>query len=318
MKIVVLDTELVNPGDLAWDDFSRLGELVLYPGTPPEKAAARLAGADVALLNRVSMTRDTLRECPSLRYIGLFSTGYNQVDIAAARQQGITVSNVPGYSTVSVSQHTIALLLAATNHVASLTGQVQSGAWVHSEQTFPQDTPSELYGKTLGIIGLGNIGKAVAGIAAALGMRVLATGTRPTPEGEALATFCTLPELLAASDVVSLHCPLLPATRHIIDEAALACMKPGAILLNTSRGPLIDDAAVAQALHSGHLAAAGLDVLPKEPPAPGSPLLSAPRCFITPHMGWRTPETRARLLGQVLRNLLAFLEGNPENVVSLG
>ena len=316
MKLVMLDAELVNPGDLSWGDFARLGEWEVYLETPREEIAARLAGADIALTNRAPIRAETVQKCPSLRYIGLFSTGHNQVDIEAAKRQGIVVSNVPGYSTACVAQHTIALLLAAVNHVEAYHADVQSGGWTRKGQSLLQYPLAELQGKTMGIVGLGSIGRAVAKIAAALGMRVLAAGSRPTAEGEALARYCTLEELLAASDVVSLHCPLLPATKNIIDEAALARMKPGAILLNTARGRLIDEEALAKALHSGHITAAGLDVFSKEPLPPGSPLLTAPNCLITPHVAWTAPETRSRLLGVVLSNLQAFLAGRPENVVN--
>lgn len=317
MKIVILDGEIANPGDLSWDEIAKLGELTVYTNTPAEQVPQRVGNAEIVIMNKVPLPRATLQACPNLRYIGLLSTGYNIVDIEAAKELGILVSNVPGYSTAGVAQSAIALLLEICNQVAHHSAEVHAGKWGQTQDwSFWSKNLIELQGKTFGAIGFGSIGQATGKIAAALGMQVLATGSRPTPQGQAIARYVPLPQLLQQADVVSLHCPLLPETRHIIRKETIEQMKTGAILINTARGPLIQEEDVAQALHSGKLYAAGMDVAPKEPIPDSSPLLSAPNCFITPHIAWAARETRARLLGMVADNLRAFLQGAPTHVVN--
>lgn len=317
MRIVVLDGEIANPGDLSWDGLAELGELTVYENTTAGQMAERIGNAEAVILNKVPLGLAVMELCPHLRYIGLLSTGYNIVDIEAARQRGIPVCNVPGYSTAGVAQSAIALLLEICNQVGHHSAEVHAGKWAATKDwSFWSKNLIELQGKTMGIIGFGNTGRATGKIAAALGMRVLAAGSRPTPEGAAIAEYVELPRLLAQSDVVSLHCPLLPATKRMINKETIGKMKEGAILLNTARGQLLNDDDVAAALHSGKLYAAGLDVVSHEPIPDDSPLLVAPNCFITPHIAWAARETRKRLLEVVAQNLKAFVSGAPQNVVN--
>ena len=294
MKIVILDAYAANPGDLSWDEFAALGELTVYDRTAQEYAAA----------------------CPNLKLVSILATGYNIVDLAAAKRRGITVCNVPGYSTRAVVQMTFALLLEICQQVGLHSGAVHTGRW----QTCPDfcfwDRPLiELDGKTIGIVGYGAIGSAVGTVAQALGMKLLVTARheKPVPEG---ARFVSLPELLAQSDVVSLHCPQTAENARMIDAGALAQMKDGAILINTARGGLLDEQAVADALRSGKLLAAGMDVVSAEPIRADNPLLTAPNCFLTPHIAWAPLETRRRLQAISAENLRAFLAGKPQNVVN--
>lgn len=317
MKIVVLDGELANPGDLSWALVESLGALTVLSGTKPQQAVQKIGDAEAVILNKVPLPRQVLQACPKLRYVGLLSTGYNHVDVAAAKEFGITVSNVPNYSTAGVAQHTLALLLEICNQVGYNNQKVQEGAWDFARWTAWDRPLTELCGKTLGIVGFGNIGRAFGAAAKALGMRVVAHGGTPTPEGRAIGEYIGLSALLAQADVVSLHCPLLPETRHIINESSLDKMRRGAILLNTSRGALVQEQALANALAAGKLAAAGLDVVEEEPLREASPLWRAKNCFITPHIAWAARETRARLLDVVYQNLLAFINGAPANVVSI-
>lgn len=317
MKIVVLDGHTLNPGDLSWDELRALGECEIHPRTPPELVAARAAGAEVVLTNKVALDAATLAALPELRYIGVLATGYNVVDAAAARARGVTVTNVPGYSTKSVAQLTFALLLELTHHAGHHAATVRAGRWAASADFCYWDFPlRELDGLTFGVVGFGAIGREVAGIAAAFGMRVLAHSRRrpePLPPG---VEFVALDDLFARADVVSLHCPLTPETRHLVNAERLARMKPGAFLLNTGRGPLVDEAALAAALNGGRLAGAGLDVLSAEPPPADHPLLTARNCLITPHLAWASGAARRRLLREVAANLRAFLSGSPRNVVN--
>lgn len=316
MKIVILDADKANPGDLSWDAFEALGELTVYDDTPREKVAARMAGADAVLVNKTILSGDTLRASKGLRYVGLFSTGTNVVDLEAARRCGITVTNVPGYATNAVAQHTFALLLEICNRVGAQSASTRRGDWPRRGWTYWDDPLTELCGKTFGVIGFGSIGRQSGRIASAFGMRVLAAGSRPSEEGRAIGEYTTLEDLLPRSDIVSLHCPLTPETENLISAATLAQMKPGAILLNTARGGLVVDADLAQALNSGKLAAAGLDVVSREPMREDNPLRSAPNCFITPHVAWVALETRRRLLEIAADNLRAFLADAPQNVVN--
>lgn len=316
MKIVILDAYAANPGDLSWDEFAALGELTVYDRTAPEDVAARIGDAEVVFINKVRLTDDIFAACPNLKLVSILATGYNIVDLAAAKRRGITVCNVPGYSTRAVVQMTFALLLEICQQVGLHSGAVHTGRW----QTCPDfcfwDRPLiELDGKTMGIVGYGAIGSAVGTVAQALGMKLLVTARheKPVPEG---ARFVSLPELLAQSDVVSLHCPQTAENARMIDAGALAQMKDRAILLNTARGGLLDEQAVADALRSGKLLAAGMDVVSAEPIRADNPLLTAPNCFLTPHIAWAPLETRRRLQAISAENLRAFLAGKPQNVVN--
>ncbi len=316
MKIVILDAYAANPGDLSWDEFAALGELTVYDRTAQEDAAARIGDAEIVFINKVRLTDEIFAACPNLKLVSILATGYNIVDLAAAKRRGITVCNVPGYSTRAVVQMTFALLLEICQQVGLHSGAVHTGRW----QTCPDfcfwDRPLiELDGKTMGIVGYGAIGSAVGTVAQALGMKLLVTARheRPVPEG---ARFVSLPELLAQSDVVSLHCPQTAENARMIDAGALAQMKDGAILLNTARGGLLDEQAVADALRSGKLLAAGMDVVSAEPIRADNPLLTAPNCFLTPHIAWAPLETRRRLQAISAENLRAFLAGKPQNVVN--
>lgn len=316
MKIVILDAYAANPGDLSWDEFAALGELTVYDRTAQEDAAARIGDAEVVFINKVRLTDEIFAACPNLKLVSILATGYNIVDLAAAKRRGITVCNVPGYSTRAVVQMTFALLLEICQQVGLHSGAVHTGRW----QTCPDfcfwDRPLiELDGKTMGIVGYGAIGSAVGTVAQALGMKLLVTARheKPVPEG---ARFVSLPELLAQSDVVSLHCPQTAENARMIDAGALAQMKDRAILLNTARGGLLDEQAVADALRSGKLLAAGMDVVSAEPIRADNPLLTAPNCFLTPHIAWAPLETRRRLQAISAENLRAFLAGKPQNVVN--
>ena len=316
MKIVILDAYAANPGDLSWDEFAALDDLTVYDRTAQEDAAARIGDAEVVFINKVRLTDEIFAACPNLKLVSILATGYNIVDLAAAKRRGITVCNVPGYSTRAVVQMTFALLLEICQQVGLHSGAVHTGRW----QTCPDfcfwDRPLiELDGKTMGIVGYGAIGSAVGTVAQALGMKLLVTARheKPVPEG---ARFVSLPELLAQSDVVSLHCPQTAENARMIDAGALAQMKDGAILLNTARGGLLDEQAVADALRSGKLLAAGMDVVSAEPIRADNPLLTAPNCFLTPHIAWAPLETRRRLQAISAENLRAFLAGKPQNVVN--
>lgn len=316
MKIVIFDAYAANPGDLSWDEFAALGDLTVYDRTAQEDAAARIGDAEVVFINKVRLTDEIFAACPNLKLVSILATGYNIVDLAAAKRRGITVCNVPGYSTRAVVQMTFALLLEICQQVGLHSGAVHTGRW----QTCPDfcfwDRPLiELDGKTMGIVGYGAIGSAVGTVAQALGMKLLVTARheKPVPEG---ARFVSLPELLAQSDVVSLHCPQTAENARMIDAGALAQMKDGAILLNTARGGLLDEQAVADALRSGKLLAAGMDVVSAEPIRADNPLLTAPNCFLTPHIAWAPLETRRRLQTISAENLRAFLAGKPQNVVN--
>ena len=316
MKIVILDAYAANPGDLSWDEFAALGELTVYDRTAQEDAAARIGDAEVVFINKVRLTDEIFAACPNLKLVSILATGYNIVDLAAAKRRGITVCNVPGYSTRAVVQMTFALLLEICQQVGLHSGAVHTGRWQSCPDFCFWDRPLiELDGKTMGIVGYGAIGSAVGTVAQALGMKLLVTARheKPVPEG---ARFVSLPELLAQSDVVSLHSPQTAENARMIDAGALAQMKDGAILLNTARGGLLDEQAVADALRSGKLLAAGMDVVSAEPIRADNPLLTAPNCFLTPHIAWAPLETRRRLQAISAENLRAFLAGKPQNVVN--
>ena len=319
MKIAVLDAYTANPGDLSWAELQGLGEVTIYDRTAPEDVVQRASDAEAVLVNKVKLTREVLDRLPRLRYIGVLATGYNVVDIAAARERGIVVTNVPAYSTMSVAQMVFAHLLNICNNVAHYSEDVKAGQWAVSEDFCFYNTPLlELAGKTMCIVGLGNIGMAVAKMAQAFGMKVLALSGKTAEElqksGIRKALSCE--ELFTGADVLSLHCPLDEGTYHFVNAERLGRMKPSAILINTGRGPLVDEQALADALNSGRLYAAGIDVLTEEPPANGSPLLGARNCHITPHIAWASAEARERLLAVATENIKAFVEGRPQNVVS--
>ena len=316
MKIVILDGHATNPGDISWQPIAELGELAVYDQTPVEEISRRAAGAEVLITNKTPISRETLEKLPALRYIGTLATGYNVIDVDAARERGIPVCNVPSYCTRAVAQMTFALLLSLTNHVMLHSDSVRAGTWCRSKEFCYWELPLyELEHKTMGILGYGSIGRAVAEAAQAFGMRILVYSRTPKelPKGWEWVGF---EELLRRSDVLSLHCPLTPQTEQIIDEKALARMKPGAFLLNTSRGGLLAEQAVADALNSGRLAGAGLDVLSTEPPKADNPLLTAKNCLITPHIAWGAQDSRARLVATVAENIAAFERGEPQNVVN--
>lgn len=312
MKICILDGYSLNPGDLDWSPVERLGDVTLFDRTPADKIVERAADADIVLTNKVPFSADTLRQLPRLRFICVLATGYNIIDTEAAARQGVVVANIPAYSTMSVAQMAFAHILNITNHVASYAREVADGKWTNCPDfCFWDSALTELAGKTMGIVGLGNTGMATARIAVAMGMKVVAMTSKSAdtlPEG---ITPAPLDDVLASADVVSLHCPLTPSTRHIINAASIAKMKPSAILINTGRGPLVNEQAAADALNGGRLAAFGADVLSQEPPRGDNPLLSARNCFLTPHIAWATLEARTRLMSTATENVRQFIAGEP-------
>lgn len=331
LRVVVLDGRPMHGGDLDWSALEQLGDLTVHDRTNPDQLLARAADAHCLLTNKVVLDARVMAVLPALRYIGVTATGVNVVDLDAARRRGITVTNVPAYSTASVAQHVFALLLELVSHVAAHDAAVRDtgehaardprGGWpACPDFSFTVAPITELAGKRLGIVGLGDIGQAVARIGAAFGMPILAADaqrSRPTldlPTG--LVQWMPLDDLFAHADILSLHCPLTDATRRLVNHHRLVRMKPSAMLINTGRGPLVDEDALAAALHEGRIAGAGLDVLSTEPPAPDNPLLHAPRCFITPHVAWASVEARRRLMRTVVDNLYAFVQGRPVNVVN--
>jgi glycerate dehydrogenase len=317
MKIVVLDGYTLNPGDLDWSGLEKLGRCEIHDRTPDDQIVARAAGAEIVLTNKIALTRAMLESLPELRYIGVLATGYNIVDVAAAAERKIPVTNVPAYGTRSVAQMVFALILELTQRTGHHAQTVREGRWSRSPDFCYWDYPLiELDGLNLGIVGYGRIGRAVAELGRAFGMNVLAITRTPSTPGQDLTSFVDLETLLRESDVASLHCPLTSDTRNIVNAERLALMKPSAFLINTSRGPLIDEPALAQALNSGRIAGAGLDVLSEEPPPAHHPLFQAKNCFITPHIAWATRAARARLLNTAVANVEAFLKGAPQNVVN--
>ena len=319
MKIVVLDGFTENPGDLSWEALEKYGELTVYDRTPAETAAIveRIGDAEIVVTNKCPIGREIIDACPGIRYIAVLATGYNVVDVQYAAGKGIPVSNVPTYGTASVGQFAIALLLEICSRVAHHSEAVHSGRWQSAPDWTFWDYPLiELAGKTMGIIGFGKIGQTTGRIAKAMGMRILATGSRETEAGREIAQYVDLDTLLRESDVVALHCPLFPSTRGIINRDTIARMKDGVILINNSRGPLIVEQDLADALNSGKVYAAGLDVVSTEPIRADNPLLSAKNCLITPHISWAPKEARARILDITAQNLEAFLNGAPINVVN--
>lgn len=314
-RIVVLDGHTVNPGDLPLTELEALGELVVFERTPPELVLERSRDADVLVTNKTVISAATIAALPRLRGIAVLATGVNVVDVGAARARGIPVSNVPSYSTASVAEHTLALLFELTRHVGLHTGLARDGSWSKCPDfSFWREPMVELDGLTLGIVGLGEIGSRVALLGRALGMAVVATASRRRAAPEGVRTV-PLDDVFAESDVVSLHCPLTPETERLVSAERLRRMKPSALLLNTARGALIDEPALAEALERDVIAGAGLDVLSVEPPPADHPLLRAPRCIVTPHQAWTSRAARARLLRATVENVAGLLAGRPQNVV---
>ena len=318
VKIVVLDGATVNPGDNPWEPVARLGELTVHDRTPDELILARAAEAEILLTNKTPLSATTIAALPKLRFIAELATGYNNIDVKAAGARGIPVVNVPGYSTVSVAQHAFALLLSLANGICAHSQAVRQGEWISAADfSFSKGSLVELAGKRLGIVGLGEIGRRVAVIAHAFGMEVAAFNpkSRRQPEGVPV-TWLSLEELFATSDVVSLHCPLTPSNEKFVGASMLRLMKPAAFLINTARGGLVDEAALAEALDSGLIAGAGLDVVAAEPMVVGNPLRTAKNCMITPHNAWASLAARGRLMAVTAGNIAAFLRGEPMNVVN--
>ena len=315
IKIVVTDGYTLNPGDLSWKEIEALGELKVYDRTRPDEIVDRCRDANIVLTNKVPFNEATLAELPRLKMIAVTATGYNIIDVQAAAKKGIVVSNVPAYGTASVAQHTISLLLELTNHVGKHAASVAAGDWARSADFSYQLAPvTELAGKTLGIVGWGNIGEQTARIAQAFGMELLYYN--PSKKENAFAEWVPLQELFAKCDFVSLHCPLKPDNIGFVNNDILRVMKPGACIINTSRGQLINEQHLADALNNGRIAGAALDVLSVEPPAPQNPLLTAKNCIITPHIAWISKEARQRVMATTVANVAGFLNSKPVHVVS--
>lgn len=317
MKTVVLDGYGLNPGDISWSEIESLTELTVYDRTSADQILERAEGAEALLTNKTVLTADILRQLPDLKYVGVLATGFNVVDCKVARELGIIVTNIPAYSTMSVAQNVFALILEITNQVGHFTRKNRDGRWAEGPDFCWWDSPlTELAGKSLGIIGFGHIGQAVARIGEAFGMRILTSSSKPAhalPEGVEKRD---IDSIFSESDIITLHCPLADDTLHLVNAHRLSMMKPEAILINTGRGPLVDENALAEALKEGRLRAAGVDVLSTEPPAKDNPLLSAPNCYITPHVSWATVEARKRLMHIAADNLKAYISGDPVNVVN--
>ena len=317
VKIVILDAYTANPGDLDWEKLAALGQLESYDRTPANLVTERAAGAEFVLTNKTVLSAESIGRLAKLRYIGVLATGYNVVDLGAAGTRGVPVTNIPTYSTPAVAQMVFAHVLHLTQHVATHAEKVRNGDWASCPDfCFWNQQLTELSGRTFGIIGLGQIGRQVAGIARAFGMDVIAHNHRPPSELPNGVELGELDEVFEKSDVLSLHCPLTNKNHHLVNAARLAQMKPGALLINTARGPLVDTVALAKALHDGEIAGAGLDVMEAEPPPADHPLYAVPNCHITPHIGWATKSARRRLIDIAEQNVRAYLNGHPQNVVN--
>lgn len=318
MKIIILDGHTLNPGDISWNEIKQLGQLTVYDRTPEELIIERIGDAEIVLTNKTPLSAKTLERCPSVKFIGVLATGYNVVDVQAARQRNIIVSNVPSYSTMSVAQLSTALLLELCHHVGEHNSDVRSGGWANSIDFCYWHSPLiELMGKKLGLIGYGQIGSAFAKVALALGMEILVyTPSQKKSIEQPHVRVVSLDELLAESDVISLHCPLTEKNTGMVNRSNIAKMKNGVMLINTSRGGLIVEQDLADALNSGKVAGAGLDVLSVEPPSKDNPLLSARNCIITPHIAWAPKEARLRLMDITIENIKHYLAGKPQNVVN--
>lgn len=317
MKLAVLDGYTLNPGDLQWSALPSGVECHVFDRTAPHELYERSKDADILLTNKTPLTSSALKSLPSLKYIGVLATGYNVVDVEQAKRQNIIVTNVPAYGTNSVAQHVFALVLELCNHVGQHLDAVRSGAWTRSQDWCFWHTPLiELHGKTFGIVGYGRIGQSVSRIAEAFGMNVVVAGSRPPAQPTGAGRWATVDEIFAQSDIVSLHCPLNASTQGMVHAGRIARMKKEALLINTSRGGLIVEDDLADALNTGRIAGAALDVLSTEPPAESNPLLQAKHCIVTPHLAWATREARGRLMATALSNVTAWLSGRPQNVVN--
>jgi glycerate dehydrogenase len=318
MKIIVLDGYTLNPGDQSWDQLLKLGEVTIYDRTPVDKIIERSQGAEILITNKTPLGEDTLNNLPQVKYIGVLATGYNIVDTEVAKKRGIVVTNIPSYSTFSVAQLTFALILELCHHVQRHSDSVMKGKWADSIDFCYSDFPLiELSGKTLGIIGFGNIGQKVADIGTVFGMNIIASSRHQTDQSSRKNfRWVEVDEVLEQADVVSIHCPLLPETKGLINSESLKRMKRSAFLINTSRGPIVIDQDLADALNKDIIAGAGIDVLSAEPPSKDNPLFKAKNCLITPHIAWATKEARLRLMDVAVNNVAAFISGKPVNVVS--
>lgn len=316
MKIAVMDGHGVNPGDMSWKPFEEIGQITVYPRTAPEEVVAHVGDADIVLTNKTVFNADVISQLPNVKYIGVLATGYNVVDTEAAHRRGIVVTNIPAYSTDSVAQMTFAHILNITNRVGYYAAKNSNGEWSRCPDFCYWDTPlTDLSGKTIGIVGLGHIGSKVARLAQDFGMDVFAYTSKNAADLPAGINKTTLDGLLGISDIITLHCPLTPSTRELINKESIKKMRRGAILINTGRGPLVNEADVAEALQEGRLGAYGADVMCSEPPAADNPLFAQPNAYITPHIAWATVEARERLMAIAVNNLKAFVSGNPVNVV---
>lgn len=316
MKIAVMDGHGVNPGDMSWKPFEEIGQITVYPRTAPEEVVAHVGAADIVLTNKTVFNADVISQLPNVKYIGVLATGYNVVDTEAAHRRGIVVTNIPAYSTDSVAQMTFAHILNITNRVGYYAAKNSDGEWSRCPDFCYWDTPlTDLSGKTIGIVGLGHIGSKVACLAQNFGMDVFAYTSKNAADLPAGINKTTLDGLLGISDIITLHCPLTPSTRELINKESIKKMRRGAILINTGRGPLVNEADVAEALQEGQLSAYGADVMCSEPPAADNPLFAQPNAYITPHIAWATVEARERLMAIAVNNLKAFVSGNPVNVV---
>lgn len=318
MKIVVLDGHALNPGDLTWDFLKQFGEFTVYDRTPEDMIVSRIGDAEIILINKTPITASILDACPSVKLICVLATGYNVVDCAAAKERGIPVCNVPAYGTAAVAQFTFALLLELCHQAGHHAQTVRDGKWCECPDFCYWDTPQmELAGKTIGIIGFGRIGRAVGNIAKAFGMNVIAYNRSQCDEGKAIGSYVNLADLFATADIISLHCPLSSENTGMINAESIAKMKNGVILLNTARGPLVEEAAITAALQSGKVRGYACDVVSAEPMKADNPLKSAPNCIVTPHMAWAPVESRQRIADCTERSIRAFLEGNPINTVNM-
>lgn len=317
MKIVILDGYTENPGDLSWEGFEALGELTVYDRTTADQVIERIKGADAVITNKTPITKEAIESCPTMKYIGVLATGYNVIDTEAAKEKGIPVCNIPTYGTTAVAQMVMALLLEVCHHVAAHSAAVKAGDWSNNADWCFWNYPLiELAGKTMGIIGFGRIGQATGNLAKAFGMKVIAYDEHPNDFGREIAEYVTLDELLAKSDVISLHCPLFESTKGIINKDTIKKMKDGVIIINTSRGPLVVEEDLANGLRSGKVYAAALDVVSTEPILEDNPLLGCYNSIITPHIAWAPKESRQRLMDIAVDNLHSFMEGNTVNRVN--
>lgn len=317
MKIVVMDGYALNPGDISWEDFETLGEFILYEHTEKEEIIKRAKGADAILTNKTPITRELFVNCPTIKYVGVLATGYNVVDTAAARERGVVVTNVPTYGTDAVAQYAVAMMLELCHHIGEHDRSVKAGDWQRNRNFCYWNYPTiELSGKTLGIIGYGRIGQKLAKIASALGMTIIAYDKYPDADKLCEnARFGALEELLCQSDFISLNCPLTQENKGIINRKTISMMKDGVYIINTARGPLVNEKDLSDALKSGKVKGAAVDVLSEEPPAHGNVLIDAPNCIVTPHIAWAAKESRIRLMEIAVNNLKAFLDGKPINIV---